>query len=89
MTDDERHQLKRLGLTVFGNGRAGLDNRVEQLEKYMFANPATGEKGLVHTVTELGEFVHRLQNTLNVLNWLLGLIGVGGLVAAIRWFSGG
>lgn len=54
----------------------------------MFADPQTGAKGMVSTVEDLSTYVQALRNTLRVLNWLLGLIGLGGLTAIVRWFGG-
>ena len=81
-SDDDR--LTRLEYLIYGNGGSGVVERIRRIERFMFEDPQTGERGLVNDVKLLNESVRSFQTTLRTLNWILATLGAGGVVAFIR-----
>ena len=75
-------ELERI-LRGDGMGTSGVVNRLARVERLMFEDPTTGEKGLVYDVRSLADSVKSFQTTLRTLNWLLVVFGTGGAGAFV------
>lgn len=75
--DEEVNQLKtemaQVRSTLFGVGETnGMRGRLTRLERDMYANPQTGEKGLVADVHEIKNLVVGLRAAFWFMNMLIG-----------------
>ena len=83
-----RRLLSVESLVLGGGGAPGISERLRRIERFMFEDPATGEKGLVNDVRALSAAVRSFQATLRTLNWILGLVGIGGAITFLRSLAG-
>lgn len=84
--DEDVNQLKadmaEVRETLFGVGeRNGMRGRLTLLERNMYADPQTGEKGIVADVHEIKKLVTGMRAAFWLMNVLLGS---GVLLAAYR-----
>lgn len=84
------HRMRNLERILLGDGASmtGLVERQTRVERLLFENPLTGEKGLVYDVKTLTQAVRSFQTTLRTLNWILGLVGIGGAITFLRSVTG-
>jgi len=61
---------ERLWHTLFGNGKTGLVEEVRTMQRSLYANPKTGEKGLIADVAEIKRIVIQIR----ALWWFIGAV---------------
>lgn len=82
--DEASNRLENLEHDIRGNGEKGLKQRVARLESHMFTNPSTGDPGIVRKVTDHEHLITGIRSQMKLLNWLLGLVGTGGVIFFLR-----
>lgn len=82
--DEANTKVAALDHEIRGNGEKGLRQRVARLESHMFTNPSTGDPGIVRKVTDHEHLITGIRSQMKLLNWLLGLVGTGGVIFFLR-----
>lgn len=82
--NDATDRIVALDHEVRGNGEKGLKQRVARIESHMFTNPNTGDPGVVRKVNDHAELITGIRAQMRLLNFLLTLLGTGGIVFFLR-----
>jgi len=82
--NDATDRIVALDHEVRGNGERGLKQRVARIESHMFTNPNTGDPGVVRKVNDHAELITGIRAQMRLLNFLLTLLGTGGIVFFLR-----
>lgn len=81
--------IQRLTRIVEGHtGTNGLQGRVTRIERDLYRNAETNDPGIVSEVRGLQDSMDEIKVTLKNLNWLVRVLGIGGLAAILRTFMG-
>ena len=81
MTADEA-TLRRVYETLFGNGKPGIVQQVEEMRRDMYHNKDTGEQGMVADVREVKNTLKALNAVFKFIAFVLSL-GVGGYLFSL------
>jgi len=81
-------KVETLEHDIRGNGDKGIKQRVARIESHMFQNTSTGDPGIVRKVYDHESLINGVRAQMRTLNWLMGLLGTGGIIFLLRVIFG-